>query len=177
MIRGEKVGLRALEESELDILLKWRNNPNYRQYFREYRELNMTTQKKWYDSKVINDNSTIMFSIIELETKELIGVCGLCYINWINGNADLSLYIGKNDCYIDNEGLAEETCKLLFKYAFDELRLNKVWTEIYLIDNLKIALYKKLGMHIDGILRENYFHDGKFIDSYIFSILNKEFRV
>ena len=89
---------------------------------------------------------------------------------------NLSLYIGKNDCYIDEQGLAEETCKLLFKYAFDELRLNKIWTEIYIIDERKINLYKKLGLKIDGILRENYYHDGKFIDSYIFSILKKELK-
>lgn len=176
MIKGKKIGLRALEENELEILLKWRNNPNYRQYFREYKELSMTHQKNWYINKVINDNSTIMFSIIELETDELIGVCGLCYINWINGTADLSLYIGKNDCYIDEEGSAEETCKLLFKYAFEELRLNKIWTEIYTIDEKKINLYKKLGMKIDGILRENYYHDGRFIDSFLFSILKREFK-
>ena len=118
-----------------------------------------------------------MFGIIELETNELIGVCGLCYINWVNGNADLSLYIGKNDCYIDDTGLAEESCKILFKYAFGELRLNRIWTEIYTIDKKKIALYKKLGMNIDGTLRESYFYNGKFIDSYIFSVLKKEFSL
>lgn len=175
MLRGKKVGLRAIEEEELKILLDWRNNPEYRQYFREYRELNMVQQKEWFFSKSIKDNSTLMFSIIELETNEIVGVCGLCYINWINGNADLSLYIGKDDCYIDDSGLAEESCKILFEYAFKELRLNRIWTEIYIIDKKKIALYKKLGMSIDGTLRESYFYNGKFIDSYIFSILRREF--
>ena len=168
MLKGEKVGLSAIEEADLKILLDWRNKPEYRQYFREYRELNMSQQKEWFFSKAIKDDSTLMFGITELETNELIGVCGLCYINWVNGNADLSLY---------DTGLAEESCKILFKYAFGELRLNRIWTEIYTIDKKKITLYKKLGMNIDGTLRESYFYNGKFIDSYIFSILKKEFSL
>ena len=177
MLKGKKVGLSAIEEADLKILLDWRNKSEYRQYFREYRELNMSQQKEWFFSKAIKDDSTLMFGIIELETNELIGVCGLCYINWVNGNADLSLYIGKDDCYIDDTGLAEESCEILFKYAFGELRLNRIWTEIYTIDKKKIALYKKVGMNIDGTLRESYFYNGKFIDSYIFSILRKEFSL
>lgn len=175
MLRGKKIGLRAIEEEELKILLDWRNNPEYRQYFREYRELNMVQQKEWFFSKAIKDNSTLMFSIIELKTNKIVGVCGLCYINWVNGSADLSLYIGENNCYIDDDGFAEESCKLLFKYAFNELRLNRIWTEIYIIDKKKIELYKKLKMNIDGTLRESYFYNGEFIDSYIFSILKDEF--
>ena len=72
-----------------------------------------------------------MFSIRELKNNVLIGCCGLVYINWKNSHADLSLYIGKKDLYIDDNGLAEESCKLLLDYAFSDIGLNKVWTEIY----------------------------------------------
>ncbi|MHD0315032.1 GNAT family N-acetyltransferase [Fusobacterium varium] len=177
MISGRKIGLKAIEKTDLSLLLEWRNNENYRKFFREYRELNLYNQEKWFEEKVVNGKDTLMFSIIDLKTLEIIGVCGLCYINWINGSADLSLYIGKDNVYIDEVGYAEESCQLLFKYGFNELRLNKIWTEIYLIDEKKIKLYKKIGMKIDGILRENYFYDGKYIDSYIFSILKSEFKI
>lgn len=125
--------------------------------------------------KVIKDDLILMFGIIELEINKLIGVCGLCYINWVNGNVDLFFYIGKNDCYIDDIGFVEESCEILFKYVFIELRFNRIWIEIYIIDEKKIVLYKKLGMNIDGILRESYFYNGKFMDFYIFFILKKEF--
>ena len=44
MLKGEKVGLSAIGEADLKILLDWRNKSEYRQYFREYRELNMSQQ-------------------------------------------------------------------------------------------------------------------------------------
>lgn len=175
MIKGRLINLTAIEKDDLDLLMEWRNQTEYRKYFREYREINQVMQANWFDNKVNNDPSTIMFAIRKNEDDELLGCCGLCYINWINGSADLSLYIGWNNTYIDEIGYAEESCKLLFQYAFKELRLNRIWTEIYEIDAKKEELYKKIGMRCDGVLRESYFFEGKYLDSCIFSILRSDY--
>ena len=74
---------------------------------------------------------------------------------------------------IDNEGYAEESCQLLLDYGFKELCLNKVWTEIYEFDDKKKALYGKFGFQQDGLLRQNYWYDGKWWDSRILSLLKK----
>lgn len=176
MIRGKKVYLTAIEENELEQLRHWRNLPEYRKHFREYREISTTMQKKWFETIVNGDNSTIMFSIHDIVTKELLGCCGLCYINWVHRYSDLSLYIGKDECYIDDEGIARESCDLLFQYAFGELGLNKIWTELYEFDTKKITLYQNMGFQQDGLLREQYFYDGKWWNSYILSLLRKEYR-
>ncbi len=175
MIRGEKIILDTVEEADLEQLRKWRNIPEFRKNFREYRDINADMQKKWYDSKVVNDNTTLMFTIRDKSTNELLGCCGLCYINWVHRNSDLSLYIGKDESYIDKEGIAEESCKLLFDYGFKELGLKKIWTEIYEFDNAKLELYQKYGFKRDGILRSQYFYNGKWWNSYLLSLLNDEY--
>ena len=176
MIIGNKVSLRAIEEGDLPQLRDWRNNEEFRKYFRETRELNLNDQKNWFDKFVVKNENTIMFGIVENSTKKLIGVCGLCYINWIHKNADLSLYIGKNDLYIDTkkDGYAWATLDTLFEYAFNRLNLHKIWTEIYEFDKAKNALLPSYGFQKDATLRDNYFYDGKYMNSYIYSILNKE---
>lgn len=171
MISGAKVYLRAIEPEDLDLLMVWRNQPNFRKYFREYREINSVMQKKWFEGIVLNDKNTLMFSIVLQETGELIGCCGLCYINWIHRYAELSLYIGYQNAYIDDNGCAEEACDLLFKYAFDELDLHKVWAEIFDFDEKKTKLFQKLGMEMEGKLRDNYYYDGTWHDSLIWSRL------
>lgn len=175
VIYGEKIYLTTIEEEDLEQLRYWRNLPQFRKYFREYREISKTMQKKWFENIVNNDNTTIMFAIRDISTDELLGCCGLCYINWVNRYSDLSLYIGKSESYIDNEGIAEEACKLLFHYGFGEIGLNKIWTEIYEFDNKKYDLYKKFNFHQDGFLRKQYFYDGKWWGSYLLSLLNEEF--
>ena len=174
MLKGEKISLYAIEREDLQQLRDWRNNPEFRKHFREYRELNMHQQEIWFDEKVVKDNSTLMFSIKD-NSGELLGCCGFVYINWIHRHADLSLYIGRQDAYIDEEGYAEESCRLLLDYGFNELCLNKVWTEIYEFDDKKKTLYDMFGFKQDGLLRQNYWYDGKWWDSRILSILHQEF--
>ena len=175
MLKGELVGLVAVEKEDLKQLRDWRNNAEFRKHFREYRELSMYDQEIWFEEKVIKDPNTIMFSIRRLIDNELLGCCGFVYINWVHRHADLSLYIGWNDAYIDDEGYAEESCKLLLDYGFKELCLNKVWTEIYEFDDKKKALYDKFSFKKDGLLRQNYWYDGQWWNSRILSILKEEF--
>lgn len=175
MLKGKLIGLTAVEKGDLKSLMEWRNNPEFRKHFREYRELNMSMQERWFDQKVMNDSSTMMFSIRRLSDNELLGCCGFVYINWVHRHADLSIYIGWNDSYIDKNGYAEESCEILFRYGFKELGLNKIWTEIYEFDEKKWELYRKLGFKQDGMLRENYFYDGKWWGSRMISLLAKEY--
>lgn len=177
MLQGKFVQLDAIDKEDLPSLKKWRNNPEFRKHFREYRELNNDMQLKWYEAKVVNDNTTEMFAIRGADSQELLGCAGLAYINWVHRHADLSLYIGWQDSYIDDHGYAEDSCRLLLGYAFKEVGLNKVWTEIYEFDYKKKALYDKLGFQQDGMLRQNYFYEGRWWDSRILSILAADYDV
>jgi len=176
MLKGTKIALTAVEREDLPQLKAWRNNEAFRKFFREYRELNSDLQEKWFQNAVLEDPATIMFSIHRLSDGELLGCCGFVYTHWVYRHADLSLYIGWQDAYIDDKGYAKEACDLLLAYGFDQLALNKIWTEIYVFDKKKKALYDSLGFKVDGILREDYFYEGRFWDSYIISILASEWR-
>ena len=172
MLKGKYVGLRAIEENDLSQLLLWRNQPNYRRYFREYRELSQTNQRSWFDSKVLNDKSTEMFSIVDVNTGELLGACGLCYIDWINRNADFSIYIGKDDLYID-EKYAIETAQVMMKYGFEELNLHRLWSEIYSFDEAKKVMFDRLGFKLEGVHKETHWTEGRWCDSLFYGyVLN-----
>lgn len=172
MIKGKKVGLRAVEKSDLQQLRDWRNLESFRKNFREVRELNMLSQEKWYEKLNLSTND-FMFTIVDLSTNEVIGACGLLYINWIIRSADFSFYIGKDELYIDEQGYAEESAKLLIDYGFNQLNLHKIWMELYDFDELKINFFKdKFLFIVDGILRDNCFENGKYWNSLIISLLN-----
>jgi len=152
MLKGSFVGLRAIERADLSILLEFRNKPEYRRYFREYRELSMANQNVWYEENVMKDPKTVMFSIIELESNRLLGACGLCYIDWTNKNADFSIYM----------------------YGFKELGLHRLWAEIYDFDDLKRIFFENLGFKLEGRHRETHWSESKWHDSLFYSLLNGE---
>lgn len=175
MIKGKTVSLRALELEDLKQAKEWRNLEEFRKHFREHRELNSVHQENWFQ-RMNQSQTDYMFGIIENKTKALIGVCGLIYVNWINRSADYSFYIGKDQAYIDQSGLAEEASQLLIRYGFQELNLNKIWMELYEFDQAKISFFQeKFKFKKDGTLRQNAFKEGRYWDSIIISLLQSEF--
>ncbi|WP_321419197.1 GNAT family protein [uncultured Methanomethylovorans sp.] len=174
MLKGCYVGLRAIERADLPQLLEFRNRPEFRRYFREYRELSMENQNNWYEKMVMNDPKTIMFSIIELENNRLLGACGLCYIDWINKNADFSIYIGVDDLYLDDK-FGPDAGSIMARYGFEELGLHRLWAEIYSFDETKKIFFDKIGFKLEGIHRETHWSEGKWHDSLFYSLLNTEY--
>jgi RimJ/RimL family protein N-acetyltransferase len=175
MIKGEKVGLRALERSDLELLKQWRNIPSFRKNFREVRELNLYNQETWLERTNKSPND-FMFMFERLEDGEAIGAGGLLYVNWINRAADYSFYIGYCEKYIDDEGYAEDATILLLKYGFNNLNLNKIWMELYEFDLQKLTFFKeKFNFKVDGCLRDNCFEDGRYWDSYIISLTREDY--
>ncbi len=174
MLYGKHVGLRAIKESDLSQLLFWRNQPHFRQYFREHRELSTAHQARWFEG-LIDSSTTYMFAIEKLADGDLIGACGLCYINWINRSADFSIYIGVENLYID-DNFAPDAAQVMIKYGFNQLGLHRLWSEIYEFDKSKIVFFEQLGFSLEGNHRETYWNEGKWHNSLFYGLLCAEYQ-
>ena len=176
MIIENNIYLRAVEASDIDLLKNWRNIDSFRANFREHRELNTHLQKKWFEQTTDSKND-YMFVIVDRTNDDIVGACGLLYVDWIARTADFSFYIGKNESYIDDK-YAPDATKALLRFGFDTLNLNKIWMELYSFDTQKISFFKEnFNFNIDGRLRENCFEKGQYHDSFIISLLEKEYRL
>ena len=71
---------------------------------------------------------------------------------------------------------ALESEKILLKFAFNKLKLNKVYSIINVNNKGQILLIERLGMKKDGILRNHFIQNGKYIDASLYSILSSEFK-
>lgn len=176
MIKGNKVGLRAVERADLEFFRDWRNIVDFRKHFREVRELSLVDQEKWFESLQSTKHINFMFTIVDLKTNKPIGAAGLLYINWINRSGDFSFYIGENESYIDSNGYAKEAAELLINYGFNNLNLNKIWMELYEFDSKKLEFFmNNFSFKKDGVLRQNCYEEGKYWDSFIISLLKNDF--
>ena len=174
MISGQTVGLRAIEREDLRSLMDWRNRPEFRRNFREFRELGTADQEAWFE-RLTADQRQLMFAVVERNSGELLGASGLCYIDWVSRNCDLSLYIGKDALYIDDT-YAPDAARTTLRYGFDELGMHRVWVEIYEYDTVKQELLESLGFKLDGRHREHHYADGGFHDSLFYGLLAGELR-
>jgi len=174
MITNGRIGLRAVEKQDLTQLKEWRNNSDFRKYFREIRELNDTNQERWFEN-LNQDSNSYFFSIVSLDTGNLIGAGGLLYINWVIKSADFSFYIGDSNEYVSNSERCIDAISAILEYGFGTLGLNKVWMELYENDDRKLKLFKdSFHFSIDGVLRDNWFENG-FRNSFLLTLLSKEY--
>lgn len=177
MIKGKKVGLRAVEKKDLPFLRDWRNIVEFRKCFREVRELSLADQEAWFDLLQKTKHINYMFTIVDLVSQKPIGAAGLLYIDWIIRSADFSFYIGDENKYIGNDGIAREASELLIDYGFNNLNLHKIWMELYEFDNQKIKFFKnQFDFKKDGVLRDNCFEFGRYWNSFIISLLKSEYK-
>lgn len=174
MLKGKWVSLRAIEEKDLAQLLEWRNRPEFRVFFREHRELSMKNQMEWFASINARESNAKMFSIVSNEDGLLMGACGLCYHDGVNRSADLSIYLGRDNLYID-DNFAPDAAMMLLRYGFEEMGLHRIWAEIYDIDHAKKKFFEGMKFQLDGRFREAHWTQGKWCDSLFFSILDREF--
>ena len=172
-LETEKIGLRQLEEEDLAQARDWRNEPDLRERTREYAPLNMLNQHKWLESLL--NRKDLMFAIISKQpATKYIGVCGLAHIDWRNRSVEFSYYIG--DEKLGGKGYARHVAYLLFDYGFRELGLHCIWGEIYGLADDILKIDKKLGFTHEATLRDTYFCKGQYWDSWIVSMLDKEWE-
>jgi len=164
MLILENVGLRAIEKEDLKVLKNWRNSNDLRMYFREYKELNQRNQEEWFEKISSSNSKDIMFIIEDKEKKLMVGVCGLCYIDWKNRNAEFSIYIGHDNLYIDDL-YAKIAGEILQKYAFDELNLHRLWVEVYEEDYKKNQYFLNLNFRKEGRFLDTHWTNGKWCNS------------
>lgn len=186
MLVGKKVILEEIDPENLEQLRQWRNDPNLRKYFREYKDITKDRQVEWYREKGNNTNiEHVYFQIMGLPEKldatypeeqriakrYLIGCTGLHYIDFRARSAEFGIFLGTDR----GTGRGKEALSMLCKYGFEELNLHKIWAEVY-SGNDSINLYHKLGFKDEGLLRDAYFHEGKYGNSIMMGLLEDEWR-
>ena len=72
------------------------------------------------------------------------------------------------------KGFGSDALRQLCRYGFEYLNLNRIWCEVY-SNNASLDMYRHIGFKDEGILRENYYSEGKYWDSHILSMLKRDY--
>lgn len=88
------------------------------------------------------------FMIQRLEDDRKIGLINLSGFNWLVGNAWVGIGIGERDLW--GKGYGTDAMRILLRYAFTELNLNRVTLDLFEINQRGLASYKKAGFTEEG---------------------------
>jgi RimJ/RimL family protein N-acetyltransferase len=169
MIRGDRIVLRPVEDSDLSHIHRWMNLPDVWRNMDYERPFSMEDVRE----DVERSRAEGVPFTIEVDGRP-IGRIGLNQIRRRDRIAAMYLYIGEPDA--GGHGYALEAIDVLLGFAFERFDLWQVelWT---LADNEKaIHVYAKCGFLEEATLRERSWKEGHWVDRMVMSVNRDEFE-
>mgnify|MGYP001163518034 FL=1 len=158
---GNLVSLRALKKSDYQIISNWEGEENNFNYFPNSNFLNDIKNPFWIENK-IKDINGLYLAIVENDLKNIIGITLLENIDQKNKNACWGIYMS-NKKY-RNLNYCLESSFVLINYAFNHLKLNKVYNNTLLENKRGRNFHKILGFKEEAIFNNQVMIDGYYSD-------------
>lgn len=173
MLKSNRISIRAIEESDLQIIANWRNDPSVYEFFYEYLPISLREQRAWFERQLSNSNE-LNFIVSANDSGTAIGTVSIYGIDRRNRKAEWGrLLIGSKDH--QSGGYGSEIEALILEYAFEHLNLHKLSCEVIEDNHKVISLHEKFGFQRDGTLRDHAFKGGKYISVVSLSMLENEY--
>jgi len=167
MLVGKKVNLRRIEKVDLWQLWQWHE----KQELYLFRQLDLPIS---WDN--LNENFMKYFAwkgdfLVEDMQGKGCGVCSYQQINWKNRNCELALQF-----YGAEQESSVDAARILLSFLFNEMNLLRIYLFMPIFFTFEIQAIEKVGLVLEGRLREVIFHNGGYKDTLVYGILKEEFR-
>lgn len=166
-----KISIRKFKESDIEKKVEWINNPLNNAYLHYDLPLKTEKTKLWF--KKIKYDINRYDAVVEVDGIPC-GLLGLLNIDKVNKKAEYYIAMGETD--YKGKGVAKQASKLLLEYAFNELKLNRIYLYTETGNIAAQRLFEKLGFVCEGKIVNDLYFQGKYIDRYIYAIYQNGYR-
>src|SRR2546425_10690575 len=125
LLKGTDVTLRPGRENDAECFVRWFADMEVTRYLNHRMAVALYQEQEFL--KKIGESKDDVWWMIDAQGKA-VGATGIHRINWLDANAMTGIMIGEKDCW--GKGYATEAMRLRTRYAFRELNLHKLMTEV-----------------------------------------------
>ena len=165
--------LRKLEEKDAQYMLEWMHDEDINQFFR-FDAANMTYEEVL--KYIVNANARedeLHYAIVD-EEDEYLGTISLKNIDLVNRKAEYAVSTRKK---AHGTGVAMEATYEIFKIAFEELGLNKVYLNVLSVNKRANKFYEKVGFEYEGEFKQDLQIRGKYYDLRWYGMLASTYEI
>lgn len=118
-----------------------------------------------------NERKGITWAIIDKKTNELVGDFGIWKLDRQNSRGEIG-YVLHPDFW--GKGYMKETMNTIIGFAFKEFNLHSLEANVNTENTNSKTLLLKFGFKLEAHFRENYYFDGRFLDSEIYCLIKSD---
>ena len=175
LIAHGQVYLRPAERDDVPLFVRWLNDARTSRTLSMVAPMSIAMEEGWYERIVESQGRDgYHFVVCLLSDDRPVGTCGLFELDQRNGSAGLGISIG--DPADTGHGYGSDAMRALVGWAFDMLRLERIWLDVYAFNPDARRLYERLGFVHEGVSRHGAFRFGEYVDLDRMSILSAEWR-
>lgn len=164
------VSIRKFEKRDIPNKVKWINDPANNAFLHYDLPLEVGKTEAWFEKN--KDRTDRYDAVIEVDGTP-VGLIGLLSVDHTNKKAEYYVTLGERE-YLGT-GVAGRALSMMIEFAFTEMGLNRVYfyTEV---DNVAAAKScERMGFRREGLLKNDLFSKGRFVDRYVYGITKKDF--
>jgi diamine N-acetyltransferase len=181
MIYGERIRFRAVEREDVPTFVRWLNDTEVKQGIMIFHPFSQAQEENWFEGMIKRpaEEQVLGIEVKEPSGKEgignwkMIGTIGFNDVNWRIRSAEFGIMIGEKNYW--GKGYGTEAVRLIIQYGFNTLNLNRIFLRVFEDNHRAIRAYEKAGFILEGRMRQAEFHDGKYLDVLIMSVLRSDF--
>jgi len=175
-IETERLLLREFTEDDWPEVLAYQSNPRYQRYYPVTEKTPTQAQafvQMFLDQQQEKPRRKFQLAAVHKPSSKLIGNCGLRMETIDARLADLGYEFSPEYW---GQGYATEAAQAMLHFGFCTLHLHRIWACCIADNSGSARVLEKLGMQLEGRLRENEYFRGRWWDTLTYAVLEFEWK-
>jgi ribosomal-protein-alanine N-acetyltransferase len=175
VLETNRVLLRRIEETDAEEIFQIRSDERIMQFIDRPRAKSIEDARALI-SRITDDTNKsqgITWAITLKENIKLLGTIGFWRITVEHFRAEIGYMLNFD---YQGKGILSEAMPAILQYGFETIGLHSVEAQVKPGNNASIKLLEKNGFVREAYFNENYFFDGKFLDTVVYSVLKNGYH-
>lgn len=157
--KEKKIYIRPMTYGDVPDFVRWRNSEEVRKFYIYRGVFTVESQTAWMKANIDTGRAASMI-VCEEENDRPIGCVYLQNIDKTHNKAEYGVLIGEEDAR--GHGYGARIAGLMLKFAFEELKLHRVYLRALEGNERAIKGYVDAGFEKEGFLKDDVFIDGEY---------------
>ncbi|WP_293132228.1 GNAT family protein [Microcoleus sp. bin38.metabat.b11b12b14.051] len=173
-IETERLLLRKITLNDASDMFEYASNPEVSEYTMWSTHVSIEDTKYFLKSltRMYKRRELVDWGIVHKAEKKFIGTCGFVEWSMTHSRAEIGYALSARHW---GEGYMSEAVNAIIEFGFREMLLNRIMGRCEVNNIASARVMEKVGMQLEGILRQQVFVKGQYWDLKIYSILREEF--
>jgi RimJ/RimL family protein N-acetyltransferase len=173
MVGHGQIYLRPAERDDLPRFVAWLSDARTTRTLLLISPLSQVLEERWFEQMLEHHGvDRWHFVICRSADDRPVGVIDLHEMDKRSGSAAIGILIGAPED--TGQGYGSDALRAILDFGFGELRLERIWLDVYDFNERARRVYERVGFVLEGTLRRALYRAGSHHDVHRMAILREE---